>query len=452
MEIEMERNSDRFQFLKWAQQSFQNFNLVSHGMQVHSDGQVVLEHQTAERVWQAEEAVPEISEINLPPKHEPRPDADDASCSQDKAVNETMSGITPRFDDAMFTDSGRIHHEGSRKPPAAAVVCNWSPKVPPETWSGAPEWTKGYLRLQSWRTSMWPDSAKILMTLQQSLTKIIAEAGRPVQAYLGDLADRAYELSDVGGQVALVQDGVVFPDACVGTDSHTTMINGMGIYGFGCGGLEVEAAMLGQPTASLIPDTLALFRLLILCLQPLGSHLIFTGISSGAGLRVAYLGRVSAINWDAVASAMGFPEHAALLQTVAARTRFRRQMGRVAGGVTQFAALQAASGAVLGPLGDNLVVPGRRAGACRCHDTQHHDDLGCPQAKIWLTGDMAPVTVQSLGSSAQGVNWAAIAGHVGMPHMAPRFARSTVWRRHVATRRLGQQLCLLYAGAAVAAH
>ena len=34
MEIEMERNSDRFQFLKWAQQSFQNFNLVSHGMQV----------------------------------------------------------------------------------------------------------------------------------------------------------------------------------------------------------------------------------------------------------------------------------------------------------------------------------------------------------------------------------------------------------------------------------
>ncbi|CAE6914122.1 acnA [Symbiodinium sp. KB8] len=388
MEIEMERNSDRFQFLKWAQQSFQNFNLVSHGMQVHSDGQVVLEHQTAERVWQAEEAVPEISEINLPPKHEPRPDADDASCSQDKAVNETMSGITPRFDDAMFTDSGRIHHEGSRKPPAAAVVCNWSPKVPPETWSGAPEWTKGYLRLQSWRTSMWPDSAKILMTLQQSLTKIIAEAGRPVQAYLGDLADRAYELSDVGGQVALVQDGVVFPDACVGTDSpklnlqmqlRTVPLRQLfessdAQTSANVGGLEVEAAMLGQPTASLIPDTLALFRLLILCLQPLGSHLIFTGISSGAGLRlpahiprcqinstmsaaeVAYLGRVSAINWDAVASAMGFPEHAALLQTVAARTRFRRQMGRVAGGVTQFAALQAASGAVLGPLGDNLVL------------------------------------------------------------------------------------------------
>lgn len=59
-------------------------------------------------------------------------------------------------------------------------------------------------------------------------------------------------------EVALVQDGVVFPDACVGTDSHTTMINGMGIYGFGCGGLEVEAAMLGQPTASLIPEVVGL--------------------------------------------------------------------------------------------------------------------------------------------------------------------------------------------------
>ncbi|OLQ15435.1 hypothetical protein AK812_SmicGene286 [Symbiodinium microadriaticum] len=56
------------------------------------------------------------------------------------------------------------------------------------------------------------------------------------------------------------------------------------------------------------------------------------------------------------------------------------------------------------------------------------------------------VTVQSLGSSTQGVDWAATAGHVGMPHMAPRFARvarSTVWRRHVATR---QHLCATLRG------
>ena len=105
------------------------------------------------------------------------------SLLEDKAVNETMSGITPRFDDAMFTDSGRIHHEGSRKPPAAAVVCNWSPKVPPETWSGAPEWTKGYLRLQSWRTSMWPDSvpSKLATTCTRScLSSVDLLAGHPV--------------------------------------------------------------------------------------------------------------------------------------------------------------------------------------------------------------------------------------------------------------------------------
>ena len=49
------------------------------------------------------------------------------------------------------------------------------------------------------------------------------------------------------GQVVSVRDGVVFPDTVVGTDSHTTMINGLGVLGWGVGGIEAEAAMLGQP-------------------------------------------------------------------------------------------------------------------------------------------------------------------------------------------------------------
>ena len=49
------------------------------------------------------------------------------------------------------------------------------------------------------------------------------------------------------GQVVTVRDGVAFPDTVVGTDSHTTMINGLGILGWGVGGIEAEAAMLGQP-------------------------------------------------------------------------------------------------------------------------------------------------------------------------------------------------------------
>ncbi|HYJ60280.1 MAG TPA: aconitate hydratase AcnA [Actinomycetota bacterium] len=51
------------------------------------------------------------------------------------------------------------------------------------------------------------------------------------------------------GRVVQVRDGVAFPDTLVGTDSHTTMINGLGVLGWGVGGIEAEAAMLGQPLA-----------------------------------------------------------------------------------------------------------------------------------------------------------------------------------------------------------
>ncbi|GMA85282.1 hypothetical protein GCM10025868_05320 [Angustibacter aerolatus] len=44
-----------------------------------------------------------------------------------------------------------------------------------------------------------------------------------------------------------------YPDTCVGTDSHTTMVNGIGVLGWGVGGIEAEAAMLGQPVSMLIP-------------------------------------------------------------------------------------------------------------------------------------------------------------------------------------------------------
>ncbi len=47
---------------------------------------------------------------------------------------------------------------------------------------------------------------------------------------------------------------VAYPDTCVGTDSHTTMINGLGVLGWGVGGIEAEAAMLGQPISMLIPQ------------------------------------------------------------------------------------------------------------------------------------------------------------------------------------------------------
>ncbi len=54
-------------------------------------------------------------------------------------------------------------------------------------------------------------------------------------------------------RVVFTKDGVAYPDSCVGTDSHTTMVNGLGVVGWGVGGIEAEAAMLGQPISMLIP-------------------------------------------------------------------------------------------------------------------------------------------------------------------------------------------------------
>lgn len=54
-------------------------------------------------------------------------------------------------------------------------------------------------------------------------------------------------------RVVMVRDGLAYPDTCVGTDSHTTMVNGLGVLGWGVGGIEAEAAMLGQPVSMLIP-------------------------------------------------------------------------------------------------------------------------------------------------------------------------------------------------------
>ncbi len=57
-------------------------------------------------------------------------------------------------------------------------------------------------------------------------------------------------------QGVLQRDGVTYPDTLVGTDSHTTMINGLGVLGWGVGGIEAEAAMLGQPVFMLMPEVI----------------------------------------------------------------------------------------------------------------------------------------------------------------------------------------------------
>lgn len=68
------------------------------------------------------------------------------------------------------------------------------------------------------------------------------------QVNLEHIARAVWSSKDQNGQE------VAYPDTCVGTDSHTTMINGLGVLGWGVGGIEAEAAMLGQPVSMLIPE------------------------------------------------------------------------------------------------------------------------------------------------------------------------------------------------------
>ncbi|MET1754234.1 aconitate hydratase AcnA [Novosphingobium sp. RD2P27] len=68
------------------------------------------------------------------------------------------------------------------------------------------------------------------------------------QVNLEYIAQSVWTSQDQNGQL------IAYPDTCVGTDSHTTMVNGLGVLGWGVGGIEAEAAMLGQPVSMLIPE------------------------------------------------------------------------------------------------------------------------------------------------------------------------------------------------------
>ncbi|MCC2601690.1 aconitate hydratase AcnA [Sphingopyxis yananensis] len=68
------------------------------------------------------------------------------------------------------------------------------------------------------------------------------------QVNLEHIAQAIWSSQDANGET------VAYPDTCVGTDSHTTMVNGLGVLGWGVGGIEAEAAMLGQPVSMLIPE------------------------------------------------------------------------------------------------------------------------------------------------------------------------------------------------------
>jgi len=96
----------------------------------------------------------------------------------------------------------------------------------------------------------------LLKWAQQSLNRFVAmppDTGIVHQVNLEYLARVVFEQEHDG-------ETIVYPDSLVGTDSHTTMINGLGVLGWGVGGIEGEAAMLGQPLTMLIPEVIG-FRI-----------------------------------------------------------------------------------------------------------------------------------------------------------------------------------------------
>ncbi len=68
------------------------------------------------------------------------------------------------------------------------------------------------------------------------------------------IEDGQFADSETGEPMEVKSDVFAYPDTCVGTDSHTTMVNGLSVLGWGVGGIEAEAAMLGQPIPMLIPE------------------------------------------------------------------------------------------------------------------------------------------------------------------------------------------------------
>ncbi len=81
------------------------------------------------------------------------------------------------------------------------------------------------------------------------------EQGESLKVEDGEFSD-----SETGEPVQVHSAVLAYPDTCVGTDSHTTMVNGLSVLGWGVGGIEAEAAMLGQPIPMLIPEVIG-FRL-----------------------------------------------------------------------------------------------------------------------------------------------------------------------------------------------
>ena len=113
---------------------------------------------------------------------------------------------------------------------------------------GHPQAMEANMRLEYERNAERYDFLKWGSKSFENFTAVPPGTGICHQVNLEYIGRGVWSSKDADGNL------VAYPDTCVGTDSHTTMINGLGVLGWGVGGIEAEAAMLGQPISMLIPE------------------------------------------------------------------------------------------------------------------------------------------------------------------------------------------------------
>ena len=113
---------------------------------------------------------------------------------------------------------------------------------------GHPQAMEANMRLEYERNAERYDFLKWGSKSFKNFTAVPPGTGICHQVNLEYIGRGVWSSADEDGEL------VAYPDTCVGTDSHTTMINGLGVLGWGVGGIEAEAAMLGQPISMLIPE------------------------------------------------------------------------------------------------------------------------------------------------------------------------------------------------------
>ncbi|MEO1221936.1 MAG: aconitase family protein, partial [Pseudomonadota bacterium] len=115
---------------------------------------------------------------------------------------------------------------------------------------GHPQAMEANMRLEYERNAERYDFLKWGSKSFENFTAVPPGTGICHQVNLEYIGRGVWSSADENGEL------VAYPDTCVGTDSHTTMINGLGVLGWGVGGIEAEAAMLGQPISMLIPEVI----------------------------------------------------------------------------------------------------------------------------------------------------------------------------------------------------